>query len=186
MQRYVEAQAVYEHATAVLAPDALNRCYRQIAGEIDARLAGTNPVVISVMVGGLVPTVRVTECLAFGFELDYLHATRYGTGIDGGPLVWKVSPQIDLADRHVLIIDDIIDEGHTLAAIQSAIRGQSPASLTTAVVLDKQHDRRVADATVDITGAEIPDRFVFGGGMDYRGYFRQLPGIWAVSSDQVT
>lgn len=179
---YDDAEAVYKAATPVLTPQQITTCYRELATAVDARLAGFNPVVICVMLGGMVPTVRMIEYLEFGFELDYLHATRYGKGIEGGSLSWKVSPQIDLVGRHILIVDDIVDEGHTLAAIQNALRSQDIASMTTAALLDKQHDRRIEDVTVDIVGAQVPDRYVFGGGMDYRGYFRQLPGIWAMSS----
>ncbi|NNC22853.1 hypoxanthine-guanine phosphoribosyltransferase [Salinisphaera sp. USBA-960] len=178
-----EADAVYRHAEKVVSAEELEQCYRRMADEISAQLAGQNPVIVCVMLGGMVPSVRIMECLDFGFELDYLHATRYGSAISGSTLAWKVSPRTDLTDRHVLVLDDIVDEGHTLAEIQGALRAQRPASLTTAALLNKQHARRVDDVSVEIVGANVPDRYVFGGGMDYRGYFRQLRAIWAMAED---
>ncbi len=180
------AESAYEKASPVLSEQQLDMCYRRMAESIKTELAGANPVIISVMLGGMVPTVRITEQLEFAFELDYLHATRYANTIQGGHLSWKVSPQTDLARRHVLVIDDIVDEGHTLAAIQSTLRAQSVASLTTATLLDKQHDRRVPEVSVDIVGAQVADNYVFGGGMDYCGYFRQLRSIWALATNTNT
>ncbi|WP_423820920.1 hypoxanthine-guanine phosphoribosyltransferase [Salinisphaera sp. SPP-AMP-43] len=182
-ERYEEAKAVYAHADCVIAEDEINRAYDRMAAEVTRDLAELDPVVMCVMLGGLQATAELGKRLAFPFELDYLHATRYRGETAGGELVWKVSPGLRLADRHVLIVDDIIDEGHTLAAILEAIRGQGVASVRTATLLLKEHDRRAPGLNADYVGCHVEDRYVFGAGMDYKGYFRQLTGVWAIGRE---
>jgi hypoxanthine phosphoribosyltransferase len=133
-----------------------------------------------VMIGGMVPTVEILRRLDWPYELDYLHATRYQGETRGSSIVWKVSPTARLDGRTVLIIDDILDEGHTLAAIQRAVRVQGVKMLYTAVLAEKLHTRRNPEATADFVGLRVPDRYVFGGGMDYKNHLRFAPGICAV------
>lgn len=177
--RWEEATAVLQQAECLYDGDALAEIYDRMAAEISATLGGTNPVILSVMLGGLVPAAELIKRLSFPFELDYLHATRYHGETTGGELVWKVSPETDLFGRDVLVIDDILDEGATLSAVLTAIDAQGAASVRTAILLVKQHDRCQADVAADIVGTHVPDRYVFGAGMDYKGYFRQLPAVYA-------
>lgn len=183
-QRYEEARAIYAGADCVIDEDRICAAYDRMAAAVTAEMAALDPVLVCVMLGGLQTTAELGKRLDFPFELDYLHATRYRGETSGGELVWKVSPGLRLADRHVLIVDDIIDEGHTLAAIIAAIRGQGVASLHTAMLLRKAHDRCAPGVQTDYVGCEVADRYVFGAGMDYKGYFRQLPGVWAIGRDQ--
>lgn len=178
-ERYEQASAVLQQAECVHDAEAMSAIYDRMAAEITATLGDANPVILCVMLGGLVPTVELTKRLTFAFELDYLHATRYHGETQAGELVWKVSPEIDLCDRHVLVIDDILDEGTTLESTLNALDAQGAASIRTAIVLTKQHDRRDSGLIADINGAEVPDRYVFGAGMDYKGYYRQLPAVYA-------
>jgi hypoxanthine phosphoribosyltransferase len=163
-------------------PAMVQRAYDRLAEDIGKDFGGKNPLVLCVMLGGLVPTVEITKRLAFAFELDYLHATRYRGQTTGGGLVWKAHPSMPLAGRDVLVIDDILDEGHTLLAIDKALRDQQPGSLKVAVLCEKRHDRRAPGARADYVGLDVEDRYVFGCGMDYKGFFRQLPGIYAVKA----
>jgi hypoxanthine phosphoribosyltransferase len=132
------------------------------------------------MIGGLVPTAEITRRLAFAFELDYLHATRYRGATEGGGLIWKRQPPAELAGRHVLVIDDILDEGHTLVAIRKALAEFKPASLKVAVLAEKLHARRATGAHAEFIGLAVEDRYVFGCGMDYKEYWRQLTAIHAL------
>ena len=182
-ERYQEARAVYASADRLLDEQTVAGCYDRMAGDIAAEMATLDPVMLCVMLGGLHATAELTKRLEFAFEQDYLHATRYRGETDGGELVWKVSPGLRLAGRHVLIIDDILDEGHTLAAIIEAINNQGVASLRSAVLVAKDHDRRVPGLQPDFVGARVEDRYVFGAGMDYKGYYRQLPAVYAVGHD---
>lgn len=180
LERYEQACAAYARADCILDEQEVAACYDRIAADVTAQVGELNPVIICVMLGALQATSEITKRLDFPFEFDYLHATRYRGEIDGAELVWKVSPALRLADRHVLIIDDIVDEGHTLEAILNAIHAQGAASVRTAMLLQKNHDRRVPGVQADILGCEVEDRYVFGAGMDYKGYFRQLPAVYAV------
>ncbi|RJS92041.1 hypoxanthine-guanine phosphoribosyltransferase [Salinisphaera sp. Q1T1-3] len=182
-KRYEEAKAIYAGADCVISPEEISAAYDRLAEQVTQDLADKDPVLICVMLGGMQATVELGKRLDFPFELDYLHATRYRGETAGGELVWKVSPGLRLADRHVLIVDDILDEGHTLAAILDAIRAQGAASVSTAMLLLKDHDRRAPGVQADYVGCHVADRYVFGAGMDYKGYFRQLPGVWAIGRE---
>lgn len=176
-----ECATVLRHADRLYDEQAVERAYDRMAEQLTTAIAHTNPVVLCVMIGGLVPTAQLIKRLNFPLELDYLHATRYRGETSGGTLVWKVSPDIALTDRTILVIDDIVDEGHTLAAIVKALEAQRPRALYTAMLLEKCHDRRVPGLKPSFVGLQVEDRYVFGCGMDYKGYLRQLPGIYAVA-----
>lgn len=179
-ERHVEAAEVLARADLLIDEQQLQAGYDRMAERIDAQLAGADPVMLCIMMGGLQPTVEITKRLDFPLELDYLQATRYRGETLGGALVWKVSPGIELGNRHVLIIDDILDEGTTLAAVLNAIDAQGPASVRTAMLLQKMHDRCVPGLRPDFVGFEIEDRYVFGAGLDYKNYLRQLPAVYAI------
>ena len=175
-----QAETILENADVLLDAEAVSACYDRLATAITNDLYDRDPVIICVMLGGLHTTAEITKRLNFPFELDYLQASRYRGETSGGELVWKVSPSVSLADRHVLVIDDILDEGHTLANILVSLKQQNPAAIATAVLVDKQHNRREPSIKADYVGVELEDRYLIGCGMDYRNYFRQLPYIAAL------
>ncbi len=177
------AQEILPRTEVLLNEVEVERCYDRMAAQISADLADRDPVILCVMLGALHVTAELTKRLSFPFELDYLHATRYQGETRGGDLVWKVSPSLSLQDRHVLVIDDILDEGHTLASIERCLLSQGPVDLKTAVLVEKQHARREAGLEADYVGVRLPDRYLIGCGMDYRNYYRQLPYIAALRTD---
>jgi hypoxanthine phosphoribosyltransferase len=150
-----------------------------MAAEILARHQNNNPLIVCVMNGGLIVTGCLLSRLDFPLEQDYMYATRYRGETQGGELKWIVEPQHSLKDRHVLIVDDILDEGYTLAAIVLHCRKHGAASVETAVLVEKMHDRKQG-LRADYVGLELEDRYLFGYGMDYKGYLRNAPGIFAV------
>ena len=153
----------------------------KMANNINLELHDKNPIVLSIMNGGLIFAGQLLTQLNFPLQIDYCHATRYRGEMSGGELHWKALPQLALLDRTVLVVDDILDEGHTLQAILNAIRAQGAEQVYTAVLLDKQHDRKAnSEYKPDFVGLTIPDRYVFGYGMDYKEYWRNAPGIYAV------
>ena len=153
----------------------------KVAAEITEQLADSNPIVFCVMNGGLIFAGKLLSQLHFPLEYSYLHASRYRNQTSGGELFWKAKPEISLRGRNVIIVDDILDEGHTLSAIAEFCRAEGAAEVYTAVLIDKQHDRKAApDLKADFTGLGCVDRYIFGYGMDYIGYWRNAPGIFAV------
>lgn len=162
--------------------DEVTAALDRMAAEIRAALGGTNPVVLCVMLGGLIPTARLLGRFEFPLHLDYVHATRYRGETRGSDLHWRARPATPLAGRDVLVIDDILDEGITLAGVLEYCRGEGAKSVRSAVLVDKQHGREKALPRADFTGLEVDDRYVFGCGMDYRDCFRNLRSINAVRS----
>lgn len=153
----------------------------RMAVAITARLADSNPLVYAVMNGGLILAGRILPRLPFPLEVAYLHATRYGHALKGTLLDWRVRPTQDLRGRSVLVLDDILDEGHTLAAIIEHLKTEGAREVLSAVLVHKVHERKAYPGMrADFTGLDIADRFLFGCGMDYKGYWRNAPGIYAV------
>lgn len=180
MELHDEASKVLAEADLLHDTPAVMAAYDRLAAEITQRSAGRNPLILPVMLGGLFAAAEILKRLDFPFQLDYLHATRYCNTTSGGEIVWKVAPNLALKDRVVVVIDDILDEGHTFGAIIQALRAQAPAQLITVALVEKIHQRRAAGVTVDLVGLKVNDRYVFGCGMDYKGYLRQFPAIYAV------
>jgi hypoxanthine phosphoribosyltransferase len=156
---------------------ALDRMAAQISGDMEC----ANPVTLCVMNGGLIIAGHLFTRLNFPMQIDYLHVTRYRSQLDGGELVWNRKPNLALKGRAVLVIDDILDEGHTLAAILEYCRTQAAERVAAAVLVDKRHARKHPGAHADYLGLCVDDRYVFGFGMDYRGYLRNLPAIYAAA-----
>lgn len=153
----------------------------RIAEEMTAELKNLNPVLICCMNGGLIFAGQLLTKLVFPLQVDYVQATRYGQEVSGAELDWKVRPQADLRGRTVVLLDDILDEGVTLAAIAGYCRQQGAAKVMMAVLVEKLHLRKVTPGMrADFTGIEVGDRFLFGYGLDYKGYWRNAPGIYAL------
>ncbi len=151
----------------------------RMAAAITTEYHDRNPLLICVMNGGLIVTGGLMLRLDFPLEQDYLHATRYRGATQGGELHWTVEPKHALKDRDVLIVDDILDEGYTLAAIVEHCRQAGVRSVKTVVLVEKLHGRKHG-IKADFIGLQVPDRYVFGYGMDYKGFLRNANGIFAV------
>jgi hypoxanthine phosphoribosyltransferase len=177
-----------EHAKQVLAEAEVLYSAEQIAKHLDLmasaiteQLADKNPLVLCVMNGGIITAGHLLTRLPFPLEQDYLHATRYrGQTTGGDSLMWLHQPAVSLQGRHVLLVDDILDEGYTLREVVQWCRAQGAASVLVAVLADKQHARRVSGIQCDFPALPLVDRYVFGFGMDYKEYWRNLNGIYAV------
>ena len=179
--QYDQAVKVLEEADCLADRVTVEAALDRMAAAITASIGKKNPLVFCVMNGGLIVTGQLLTRLAFPLETGYLHATRYGRETSGGDLEWKAPVQVDVTGRTVLLVDDILDEGVTLLALADACRSRGAREVMTAVLLDKQHDRKACPGyRADFTGLEIPDRFVFGYGLDYDGMWRNAAGIYAV------
>jgi len=153
----------------------------RLADDISAKLAHSDPLVLCVMTGGVILTGRLVTRLKFPLQMDYIHATRYREALYGQDLHWRVTPVTSLKGRTVLVLDDIFDVGETLSAIRDWCLMQEAAAVYTAVLIDKQHTRKTASLkTADFTALHAEDKYLFGYGMDYKGYWRNASGIYAV------
>jgi hypoxanthine phosphoribosyltransferase len=170
------SEVVHDRAT-------IERVIARMAVRIRNDYAGSVPVYLTVMHGGLPFAGQLAlEIGARGLDLefDYLHATRYRGETSGGELVWKHRPATPLRGRRVLLVDDIVDEGHTLAAVRAWCMEQGARDVRIAALAVKQHDRCVPGLCADYAGLDVPDRYVFGYGMDYHEQGRNLPAIYAL------
>jgi len=152
----------------------------KMASEIDEKLGQEYPLMLCVMNGGLMTLGHMAPKIKSPHEHDYIHASRYGNDIEGSSLKWKAHPTVDLKDRTVVLVDDILDVGHTLLELKKYCYEAGAKAVYTAALVDKQHDRRIDGIEADFVGLEVEDRFIFGFGMDYKGAWRNLPAIYAV------
>jgi len=161
---------------------ALTGMAKSVASDYSSDDSKDKPLVISVMNGGLITTGHFLTALEISVDVDYCHATRYGNQTSGGELQWLSHPRQSLVDRHVLLVDDIFDEGVTLQLITHYCIAQGAKSVKSAVLLDKQHNRKVAGFRPNYVALTIPDYYVFGFGLDYKGSYRNAPGIFALKT----
>jgi hypoxanthine phosphoribosyltransferase len=178
-----DLQHVLEGAQLLHDPDSVRQALDRMAAAITAELADTHPLVLCVLTGGIIPAGHLLTRLTFPLEIDYLHATRYRGATKGEHVQWVCRPQTDLQDRTVLVVDDILDEGHTLADVLAFCRDAGAVQVYSAVLVEKQHARKADAVSADFVGLSVEDRYVFGFGMDYKGHFRNLDGIYAVSAE---
>lgn len=175
-----QAMAVYKEAELIYSLQQVEQALDTMAWEIRSRISGSNPIVLCVMKGGLASAGRLILCLDFPLRLDYLHATRYREETSGGELHWIKQPDEALEEQTVLIVDDIFDEGITLAAIADLCHQRGAKAVYSAVLVEKKIQRGTGFRP-DFIALEVEDRYVFGYGMDYKGYLRNVPGIYAVT-----
>jgi hypoxanthine phosphoribosyltransferase len=180
IQTNTELQHILKGAKLLHDPESVRQALDRMAAAITTELADSHPVVLCVLTGGIIPAGHLLTRLGFPLEIDYLHATRYRGATQGEHVQWVCRPETSLKGRTVLVIDDILDEGHTLADILDYCRDAGALQTCSAVLVEKQHDRRADAITADFIGLHVADRYVFGFGMDYKGHFRNLDGIYAV------
>ena len=180
-----DLQAALAQAELIHDRHALETAIARMARRIRNDFAGQVPVFLTIMHGGLPFAGRLAlELGALGLDLsfDYLHATRYRGATVGGGLIWKHRPVTPLRGRRVLLVDDIVDEGHTLAAVRSWCQEEGASEVRIAALAVKRHERCVPGLSADYAGVDVPDRYVFGYGMDFHEQGRNLPAIYALRS----
>lgn len=170
-----DADILFDNAT-------LDAAIQRMGGEIDAVLDGERAVLLTVMNGALIFAAKLAMSIRTDLEFDYVHATRYHDN-RAGQLRWLRKPQADLVGRTVLLVDDILDEGHTLKAVRDACMEMGASRVLVATLCTKIHARRIADIKADFNGVDVPDRYVFGYGMDYHEQGRNLPAIYALKDE---
>ncbi len=176
-----EARRVLDSAELICPEGKVKAALERMAAEITAKLSDSNPLILPVMGGAVVFTGHLLPMLRFPLEFDYLHVSRYNGRTRGAQVEWKVAPRSDLRGRTVLVLDDILDEGNTLAAIRERLLGEGVGHFYSAVFADKEIGRP-KPISADFVGVRVPDRYVFGFGMDVNEYWRNLPAIYALKS----
>lgn len=173
------AWSFLENSDLVCSEQEIQAAIARLAAEIGARLREAYPMVLVVMGGAVVFAGQLLPRLRFPLDLDYVHATRYGAATSGGGVAWRVAPPADVRGRTVLLLDDILDHGKTLHAIRDALLAQGAAQVLSAVLVEKAL-AAPKPIRADFVGVRIADRFVFGCGMDAKGFWRNLPEIRAM------
>jgi len=183
MDRTARAWQILESAELIHGAAAVDGAIARVAAQISAALRDQFPLVLSVMGGAVVFTGRILPLLDFPLDFDYIHASRYGGTTSGGAVDWKVEPKGNVAGRVVLVLDDILDIGDTMLAIRERVLRLGARAFYCAVLTDKQ--KGVAKPIrADFVGLELPDRYVFGCGMDAHGIWRNLPAIYALREEE--
>ncbi|MCW8957097.1 MAG: hypoxanthine-guanine phosphoribosyltransferase [Gammaproteobacteria bacterium] len=181
-----QARQVLESADLIYDARQIDQALDQLANKINTAVAqldtGDQPILaVCIMNGGLILTGQLLPRLNFPLHVDFIHATRYRNQTSGGELEWKVEPHQSIEGRSLLILDDILDEGYTLDAVVRYCKDKGASHVIPAVMVEKKHKRRTPGIACEFIGLAVEDRYVFGFGMDYKGYHRNLNGIYAVS-----
>jgi hypoxanthine phosphoribosyltransferase len=179
MDQTARAWQILEAAELIHSAAVVDAAIERVAAEITATLKDRYPLVLSVMGGAVVFAGRILPMLNFPLEFDYIHASRYGAATSGGLIDWKVEPKGNVSGRVVLVLDDILDIGNTMLAIRERILGLGAEAFYCAVLTDKKNGQ-AKPIYADFVGLSLPDRYVFGCGMDAYGLWRNLPAIYAL------
>ncbi|MGH8113882.1 MAG: hypoxanthine-guanine phosphoribosyltransferase [Rhodanobacteraceae bacterium] len=168
------------HAQLLHGRDSLDAAITRMGSGITATLNGERALFLTVMNGGMFFAAPLALAIGGDLEFDYVHVSRYREDTVGRDIEWLHRPKARLAGRTVILVDDILDEGYTLAALRAYCVAERARRVLIAVLCVKRHDRRVAGLAADFVGVEVPDRYVFGYGLDYHGQGRNLPDIYAL------
>ncbi len=175
-----EVEQVFSRADLLYSAAEVESAIDKMAAAITHQLSDKNPLVLCVMLGAVIITGRLLPRLKFSLQLEYIHLSRYQSGTTGGAINWIRKPDAMVKGRTILIVDDILDEGITLNSIIEECNKAGAIEIYTAVLVDKQIDTPRQLEKADFTGLTIPNRYVFGYGMDYKEYLRNCAGIYAV------
>jgi hypoxanthine phosphoribosyltransferase len=178
MNNLEEIKTIRAEADLLFSENQIDQAFDRMGRAITEKLGESNPIVLCVLTGGISPTAKLMQRMQFPLTMDIIHASRYHGKTSGSEIEWHSVPRSPLNGRTVLIVDDILDEGLTLEAIRRYCMGQGAAAVLSAVLIEKMlgHEKPFQ---ADFIGLEAENRYLFGCGMDYKGYWRNLPGIYA-------
>ncbi|HQR50496.1 MAG TPA: hypoxanthine-guanine phosphoribosyltransferase [Methylophilaceae bacterium] len=179
MSSSISPEQLLQNAEMIYESRQVDAAVHRLAQEITEKLGDSAPLVLCVMGGAVVFSGWLLPRLQFPLEFDYVQASRYHNGTSGQHLIWKVTPGENVRGRTVLLLDDILDEGHTLAAVRQKCL-EAGASRVAIAVLTTKETGRPKPVQADFVGLTVPNCYVFGCGMDVHGWWRNLPGIYAL------
>lgn len=169
-----------ENVKELYSADVVAEAVASVATELNETCDG-EWLLVCVLTGGIIFTADLARQLTFPVEMESLKVTRYHNTTRGDELVWHLKPRSDLAGKNVMLVDDIFDEGNTLAALYEYCLAAGAKQVKSVILLDKQHDRKMVSYRPDVVGIKCPDEYVFGYGMDMEGRYRNWPGIYVLS-----
>jgi len=176
-----ELHDIKNNSRLLIHHDEIQIAIQKLADQIEKDYKNKNPIFIVVLNGALIFSGHFLSKIKILCQTDYCHATRYMGRIFGKKVEWKAKPQIDLKDRHIIIVDDILDEGHTLSAITQFCHERKAKSVKSLVLVEKEHHRKnIKNYKADYCELTVPDEYVFGFGMDYNNYWRNLESIYSI------
>ncbi len=175
-----DALAVMNNAAEICSAAEIDAAIDRIAADITDTVADSDPTILAVMQGGLFTATQLCRRFTFPYRFDFVHGSRYGDRLEGGELDWRVPPSADLAGRTIVIVDDILDRGITLADLQIRLADIGAEKVYSAVLVSKRLHESIDRPVVDFVGLQADDIYLFGCGMDYKGYWRGLPSLFAV------
>lgn len=174
-----QALQILDNAELIHSEQIVAQTLRRLAADITAELSQQQPLVLCLMGGAVVFAGQLLPLLKFPLDFDFVHVTRYGDALHGGEIQWRVKPRENLKDRVILAMDDILDEGVTLAGLRDYVLEKGAKAFYSAVLVEKETGKPKPIAA-DFVGILVPDRYVFGFGMDIHGAWRNLPAIYAL------
>jgi hypoxanthine phosphoribosyltransferase len=178
-----DAERLLGEAELLFSAGEVDAAVERMARDISSQLAREFPVVLSVMGGAAVFTGRLLPLLSFPLEFGAIEVTRYNNETQGRDITWRLPPRDNVRGRTVLVVDDILDEGITLAAIRTKLVEMGAARVCSAVFADKDIGR-AKPAHAEFVGVTVPNRYVFGFGMDAYGLWRNLPAVYALKEQK--
>ncbi len=176
-----ELQEVKENSDLIFSASQIKTAVEKMGLELETKIKNKNAILICVMNGGIIITSDLLRCMDCDVRLDYLQVARYLEKTVGGSLHWLKEPQLSLEGQTVVLVDDIYDEGYTMDELVSYCKKHGAKEVITAVLLLKRKSTPQVDIKPDIYGLEVTDRYVYGYGMDYKGYLRNVPAVYAIS-----
>lgn len=176
-----DVKQLQQKAVCLHDSEAIAAAIKRVAGEMNADLADKNPVLLCTMHGALIFLGQLAPLLTFPLQIDYIHTSRFRGDVRGGDLHWLATPTIALKNRNVVVVEDILDSGITLSAIKDYCVQQGASEVLSVVLVDKERPREKGGLMrAEYTGLKVADKFLIGFGLDYKGYLRNIPGIYAV------
>jgi len=183
MSNTPDPRELLENSRVLFNREEVAAAVQTMADEINEHYGDEPLILISVLTGAIIPAAWLITKLKMPIQMDFVHATRYRGGLYGAELEYRVPPRLDLEGKHILIVDDIFDEGNTLAAIKGSVEQRKAGSVKMAALVRKDHDRGLPRDYVDFVGLDVPDVYVFGCGMDAYEEWRHLDEILVLGDD---
>ena len=185
MSAPLDLQNILQHSRCIFTAEEIEAALNRLANSLQVALEHKNPIFLCAMNGALIFMGHLVTKLNFLLQMDYVHLKRYENNRPGESVEWLSSPHLSLKGRHVVIVEDILDSGLTLQAVEEYCYAQKAAQVYTLVLLDKPSGRMPGGlASADFVGLTVKENlFLYGFGLDYDHYLRNLPAIYALNED---